>query len=65
MWSLVFPAHDPPHPQPIDWNARIARGVTIPFRCRDRLRYLRRVGSRLWPQPTYGFSLGLTSTASP
>ena len=53
-------------PSPADRLERPDRGaVTIPFRCRDRLRYLRRVGSRLWPQPTYGFSLGLTSTDRP
>ena len=40
-------------------------GVTIPFRRRERSRYRALDGSRVRPQPTYGFSTGLRSIACP
>src|SRR5205823_5999326 len=39
--------------------------VTIPLRWRDRSRYFRLARVRVAPQPTYVFSTGLRSTASP
>src|SRR4051812_17138776 len=46
-------------------KALITALVTIPGRWRERLRYDCAVGSRLMPQPTYGFSRGFRSTARP
>src|SRR5262245_2983867 len=65
MKSFVFPVHAPPQPQPIALKAAITFGVTIPGRRRARLKNGRVAGSLLCPQPTYGFSRGLRSTASP
>src|SRR5207244_6519021 len=65
MESFVEPTHEPPQPQPIEAKACRTAGVTIPRRCRFRLRYESAVLSRVIPHPTYGFSRGSMSTASP
>src|SRR5262249_61372879 len=52
-------------PQPIEANARRTAGVTIPGRCRERFMYESAVLSRVIPHPTYGFSRGSRSIASP